>query len=381
MKIKTVLFVILGLILIAIAGAGVVVYKHKDLIEVRRAEKQSINDITVYNESINITANDKLANTYTLEDTEDKTKSTDYKTETEVDHGIEANDIPNGKYYIKLDGKYLDTSDADKQYEDIEFYTITRNDKNQKVTIDQDAFTGALVLEKQNSELPDDVYDIIIDPGHGGDDVGSIGADEVTYEKDLTLKISLILKEKLEDKGYKVAMTREEDENPGDLPDLANYGEGSRVGQSYEKHAKMFISMHYNTGGNSGYELYSSVNTSSDLSDMFQDAIEESLDGSAKIDYCDNGNCKVPLTYESDDKKDDKTDYFFAVRETAGRNVPTFSEDNKEDAKSAYGAEGVIFESGYIDNLDDLSMLSSDSTMEAETTEIANAIEKYVDAQ
>ncbi len=381
MKIKTVLFVILGLILIAIAGVGMVIYNHKDIIEVRRAEKESINDITVYNESINITANNTLVNTYTLEDVEDKTKSTDYKTEEQVDRGIEANDIPNGKYYIKLDGKYLDTSKADDQYEDIEFYTLTRDKKNQKVTINQDVFTGALVLEKEDSELPDDVYDIIIDPGHGGDDVGSIGADGTTYEKDLTLKISLALKEKLEAKGYKVAMTREDDENPGNLPDLANYGKGSRVGQSYEKHAKMFISMHYNTGGNSGYELYSSVNTSTDLSDMFQDAIEESLDGSAKIDYCDNGSCKVPLTYESKDEKDDKTDYFFAVRETAGRNVPTFSEDNKEDAKSTYGAEGIIFESGYIDNLEDLKMLSSDSTIDAETTEIANAIHKYIEAQ
>ena len=50
---------------------------------------------------------------------------------------------------------------------------------------------------------------IVVDPGHGGVDPGTTYKD--IYEKDITLKISLFLKEALEKKGYKVILTRDDD--------------------------------------------------------------------------------------------------------------------------------------------------------------------------
>lgn len=52
---------------------------------------------------------------------------------------------------------------------------------------------------------------ILVDPGHGGDDPGMIGIDNLK-EKDVNLQISLKLKKCLEDAGYKVVMTRDKDE-------------------------------------------------------------------------------------------------------------------------------------------------------------------------
>lgn len=52
---------------------------------------------------------------------------------------------------------------------------------------------------------------ILVDPGHGGDDPGMIGIDNLK-EKDINLQISLKLKTCLEDAGYKVIMTRDKDE-------------------------------------------------------------------------------------------------------------------------------------------------------------------------
>ena len=49
---------------------------------------------------------------------------------------------------------------------------------------------------------------ILIDPGHGGIDGGAISKNG-TVEKDINLDIALKLRESLEDKGYKVFMTRE----------------------------------------------------------------------------------------------------------------------------------------------------------------------------
>lgn len=51
---------------------------------------------------------------------------------------------------------------------------------------------------------------IVVDPGHGGDDPGMIGEGGLK-EKGINLKISLKVKQELENEGYKVVLTREED--------------------------------------------------------------------------------------------------------------------------------------------------------------------------
>lgn len=52
-------------------------------------------------------------------------------------------------------------------------------------------------------------YDILIDPGHGGDDVGA--SNGLVYEKDMNLRQSLYEKCRYESMGYKVYLTRYDD--------------------------------------------------------------------------------------------------------------------------------------------------------------------------
>ena len=52
-------------------------------------------------------------------------------------------------------------------------------------------------------------YRVFIDPGHGGSDPGAISNGE--RESDLNLTISMLLKDKLEDKGIEVLLSREDD--------------------------------------------------------------------------------------------------------------------------------------------------------------------------
>ena len=54
---------------------------------------------------------------------------------------------------------------------------------------------------------------IMLDPGHGGEDIGYKGDYLGLLEKDINLNLSLKLKEKLENLGADVYMTRERDEN------------------------------------------------------------------------------------------------------------------------------------------------------------------------
>jgi N-acetylmuramoyl-L-alanine amidase len=68
--------------------------------------------------------------------------------------------------------------------------------------------------EKSSSEenkLENINYTIFIDPGHGGSDPGAIYGD--IKEKDINLKVSLKLAEKLKQKGYNVILTRSDDSN------------------------------------------------------------------------------------------------------------------------------------------------------------------------
>ena len=52
-------------------------------------------------------------------------------------------------------------------------------------------------------------YTIVIDPGHGGVDPGSIGYKTKVKESEINLAVSLLLQKKLESFGAKVVMTRE----------------------------------------------------------------------------------------------------------------------------------------------------------------------------
>jgi len=54
---------------------------------------------------------------------------------------------------------------------------------------------------------------IAIDPGHGGKDGGAVSADGKVVEKDVTLAISLYLRDFLQQAGAFVIMTREEDQD------------------------------------------------------------------------------------------------------------------------------------------------------------------------
>ena len=84
---------------------------------------------------------------------------------------------------------------------------------------------GAIVLSWKLSELTTNVVKdvaikatredpvIVIDPGHGGEDPGKVGINDV-LEKDLNLEIAMKVRDLLEEVGITVVMTREDDKVP-----------------------------------------------------------------------------------------------------------------------------------------------------------------------
>lgn len=98
------------------------------------------------------------------------------------------------------------------------------------------------VLEELESiRLQDKI--ICIDAGHGGNDSGALGPSG-TMEKDNTLSIAILLKEKLENNGANVIMTRSSDQDLS-FPDLSrNDLLSKRVTIANDSDADIFVSIH-----------------------------------------------------------------------------------------------------------------------------------------
>lgn len=111
---------------------------------------------------------------------------------------------------------------------------------------------AAMALVDENSDIATQANEgvtICLDPGHGGNDSGAIGVNNV-YEKNLTLKIAQYCKQELEKYNCHVVMTRTGDTNPS-LENRANFAKSQG--------AQYLISIHLNSaagGGAVGAEVY-----------------------------------------------------------------------------------------------------------------------------
>ncbi len=77
------------------------------------------------------------------------------------------------------------------------------------ITTSNISFAFASEPISKTDTVPSRNYTVLIDPGHGGTDPGSIGYKTKIHEADLNLKFSKMLKDKLEASGINVIMTRE----------------------------------------------------------------------------------------------------------------------------------------------------------------------------
>jgi N-acetylmuramoyl-L-alanine amidase len=126
---------------------------------------------------------------------------------------------------------------------------------------------------------------ILIDPGHGGIDGGASGKSGV-LEKDINLIIGKKLKTLLEEKGYKVLISREEDKGlytddgtirKKKIQDLEN-----RLKMKKDTNCDMFISIHLNAFPQTQYYgaqvWYGDNAESKKLAQLLQSSLRENLD-------------------------------------------------------------------------------------------------------
>lgn len=112
--------------------------------------------------------------------------------------------------------------------------------------------TSFLVAVKSLSGVVEEHYEsvkvVCLDAGHGADDVGATSTGGARLEKDDNLRLTLKVRDKLEEKGVKVVLTR------GDDSDITLK---ERCKLANKKRCDFFLSLHRNSSvSGSGFEAW-----------------------------------------------------------------------------------------------------------------------------
>lgn len=179
---------------------------------------------------------------------------------------------------------------------------------------------------------------IVIDPGHGGSDPGTINNGIV--EKDYTLKISQYIKKRLDELGIENAITRDSDET------LDATNRPKRV-QSFfgNNNDVIVVSNHINAGGGDGAEVIYALRNTSALSSKIAKELE-------------NAGQNVRKYYQRRLPSNPAKDYYYILRDTPNN-------------------ETIIVEYGFADSTgDDVEQLKNNWERYAEA--VVKALADYV---
>ena len=182
-----------------------------------------------------------------------------------INDAIDLEEVEPGQYYFMIRLKLNNSSNPKyyllkntSNYNNIDYFTIKNDNKisleEKEYQKDKNSYS-CLKLNVEKSSIPDNVYDIVIDAGEGGDSQGATYSGH--KEADITLDYAYSLKEKLENQGLKVKLTRDKS-NTDTYKERETYSEGGRITTACESKAKYMISLHVNNGNSdfSGVEVY-----------------------------------------------------------------------------------------------------------------------------
>ena len=351
-----------------------------------------------------------------------------FQTSEYINEGINLEKLPTGEYYLLIKTTNQDENnnpitkyyslENNSDYKDLEYYTLTKDNKNNKIDIEWNTYEQfpTLRFHIYETELPEDVYDITIDPGHDASDPGKsiclngnniYDPDYYGYcynggtlytESDFNLEISQALKTKLESLGYKVTMTRNTLEDYVEIYDPM----GSAT-MANDTKSKFNFAIHHNSSGVdgglsylNGTEIYIANDTNLDLAETFMQELIDTANTapSYKSLYKVADGIYQRFFTEEEIAEDDvqpsnkttDTIYYYYIREVGGisthaTNAGRYSPTNpkNEHYNSNNTAEPYLFELGYIDNLTDLQNMINNQGGYADA--IANALQKYLEEE
>ena len=325
-------------------------------------------------------------------DVVDEKEGTTIKVSTSeyINEGMYIDNLDKGIYYLFLKLTYENKEDNERpinkyyalknntDYKEITYYTLSKF--GNKITINSDEEYGTFMFNVHENN-DDNIYDITIDPGHGGLDSGALSGKH--KESDFTMNISLKLKDYLEKKGIEVKLTHDKNDLSSDKI-MPKYNEHGRAVIPNEVKSKYTFSIHINKNAASsvkGIEIYTPDKINYDLAN----SIVKNIVNNTDFGYSNNKMYKVSdgvYTHNFTDSevksslneyKEDgykpfavstKSNYLFMIRETGGYLTGAYVDDrnlSKVGSNPYYnsniGNESYLLELGYLSNTNDLSIL------------------------
>lgn len=297
----------------------------------------------------------------------------------EVRYGETTKKQESKRYSIRNNTKYMDN----------EYYSITKGGSNKKIDIKFDIYSenekniNYMLLDTKKSKLPKDVYDVVVDPGHGGSDNG---AESGSYkESDLTLDYAQKVKKELEALGLKVKITRDGTEDKEKFGVYTVYDKDGRVNIVGDSKAKYVFSIHLNSihqaNSQSGVEIYAPTRMDLKLAKAFASNIVRYAgttysDLEATYKEAEGIYVRTFKDWEIEEAKKDAqkggytpyvikeyTPYLYMLRETGGIATGAYVDGrNKVYGKNKYynsnvGVEAYLLELGYINHSKNLKNL------------------------
>lgn len=364
--------------------------------------------------SSSASAVDEAERIYTLTKTIGEDGSYAFQTSANINDGVNLENIPDGNYCMLLRAAYSDGTHAYYSLTDasgeqaITYYTLTKDNSNQKIQMsfaqDTDGTNlNYLEVNVAKSALPDDVYDIVIDAGHGGKDTGASGNGYT--ESELTLQYAKVLKSALEDKGYKIKLTRDGSEPADENMAYTMYDEDGRVSIACRSGAKYCLCLHLNSNAEKltrgGVQIYCSIRGNGDFAKLVADGIvaeagtgysnmqsDRVTDGVYAAPYSEKGISKNVATAEKYGYTPydySGVDSLFMIRELGGIATGAFVDGrdtrygSNEYRDSNTGVETLLIELGYISIDEDLKNIISNQ--KGYVKGIVDAVETQVENQ
>jgi N-acetylmuramoyl-L-alanine amidase len=217
---------------------------------------------------------------------------------------------------------------------------------------------------------------IVLDPGHGGLDAGTIGVNGL-MEKDLALAEGLRLARELRRRGYTVFMTRENDTF---IPLR------QRVAIARADKADLFIALHADSNPDSGTTGTSIYTLNDGRSDREASALarrENQSDVIAGVDLSGGNNPVAPILINlaQRDTRNKSSEFATNALRSLGQVTDLLARSPHRSASLAVlvapDVPAVLIELGYLSNAGDASQMNTDSWR----TRVAGAIADAVDAQ
>lgn len=363
-------------------------FLYEDILNNISNKKVDVDRFTIYGKHLNIEG--KLPNnedyTLVLKNNEEEIKvntiinNNRFTLANHINEGLDLEKLKVGDYILLLknnvNNDYYNLINKTEYHDNI-YYTITKNKKNNMITLPELSFNNIdyWTINITEERLPDDIYDIVIDPGHGGIDTGA--SNGKYHESKYTLEYSKALYDELTKAGLKVKLTREDEKG------IEHYGKGSRTGIPYETKAKLMLSIHLNSSNGKdqhGVEIYKAYNDNSDYARIIAKNIVDEVGTNYSINTMHQVEKGVYMrvysksdieslnreakrnNYEPYDIPENATYYYF-VRETGGILTKAFSDGRnpkyKENLYRNYnqGVEAYLCELAYISNKNDLELI------------------------